>query len=280
MRTLLNRRKSLRYLLYPLIPVLFFCTQAGATTIGQADLFINAVYLDLLNRPADSAAYTAFAAPIANGTITDTQMAMDVLISAEYRTDLITSYYQSYLSRSPQPMDINTWLNFFGGGGTDEGLQANLFGSNEFFQKQGATNAFFVTAVYADLLNRPPGSGELTTWVNLLNSSTLTTTQMAANVLGSVEYDSDLVTGYYAQFLNRTPGNSELNTWVNDIQGGATNEQVIAAILGSQEFFDLAQQTPAQGQTSAPEPGTLGLVSLSLASVGFLFVCRRLRILK
>jgi hypothetical protein len=271
----------LRYLLYPFIPVLLFCTHAGATTIGQTDLFINAVYEDLLNRPADPAAYTAFAAPIVNGTITDTQMAMDVLISNEYRTDLITSYYQSYLSRSPQPMDITAWLNFFGGGGTDEGLQADLFGSNEFFQKQGATNASFVTAVYADLLNRPPGSGELTTWVNLLNSSSLTTTQMAAGVLGSVEYDGDLVTGYYARFLNRIPGNAELNTWVNDIQGGATNEQVIAAILGSQEFFDLAQQPPAQGQTSTPEPGTFGLAGLSLASVGFFrFRRRRLGTLK
>jgi hypothetical protein len=234
---------------------ILWCTQLSAITIVQADNFINVVYTDLLNRPADAGAYAAFATPLVNGTLTTMQMAGSVLGAAEYRADLIGSYYSSYLNRVPQGTELPGGLSYLGGGGTDQGLQAVILGNLEFFDDQGATNSGFVGSLYTDLLHRPGSPAEQAPFVNALNSSSVTRPQVATIFLGSLEYDNGLVTGYYSQFLRRAPGLSELNSFTTAMQGGETNEQVIAAIIGSQEFLALAQQTP--------EPGTFEFAGIA-----------------
>jgi hypothetical protein len=53
------------------------------------------------NRPADSFAYATYGLPLAAGSITTTQIVLNVLGTMEYRTDLVASYYASYLNRIP-----------------------------------------------------------------------------------------------------------------------------------------------------------------------------------
>jgi hypothetical protein len=240
---------------------------ASNPTPGQADNFINLVYLDLLNRPADSNAYSTFVSALISGAATDQEVAPTVLGSTEYREDLTDSYYEAYLDRPSDAMGLQNSLNFLQSGGTDQGLQDELLASPEFFNDQGGTDSGFVAGLYTDLLQRSASSSESSVWVNALNSNGLTTAQVAMDFLASPEYDDDLVSGYFALFLDRVPIASDLSFYVPQIQGGATNEQVIAQILGSPEFFDLAQETTQQ----TPEPGTYGLAGLALGSfVGFI----------
>ena len=119
-----------------------------------------------------------------------------------------------------------------------------------------------MTALFKDFFNRTPNSGELAFWVNAL--STMSREQVAALILGSLEYDSDLVKNYYLQFLQRPADTAGLNTFANALNSGTlTDEQVIASLIGTDEYFNLAQ-TPGPGQT--PEPRTVVLLGLGLAT--------------
>jgi hypothetical protein len=51
------------------------------------------------------------------------------------------------------------------------------------------------------------------------------------------EHFADLVNADYAQYLGRTPNSSEVNYWVNLMEHGASDEQVLAAFIGSPEYF-------------------------------------------
>jgi hypothetical protein len=59
----------------------------------------------------------------------------------------------------------------------------------------------------------------------------------------SPEYRANLVVGWYTQFLQRTPSPAEINLWVGQLNLGQTQEQVMATILGSPEYF----QNPNKG---------------------------------
>ena len=66
---------------------------------------------------------------------------------------------------------------------------------------------------------------------------------VALSILGSTEYLSDLVASFYNKYLGRNkpiPANQadpERAPWVAQLQKGVTEEQVIAGLLGSAEFF-------------------------------------------
>jgi hypothetical protein len=57
--------------------------------------------------------------------------------------------------------------------------------------------------------------------------------------LASPEWQFDVIQGYYQHDLDRTGSAAEVNGWTVDFQGGLTDEQVQALVLGapSQEFF-------------------------------------------
>jgi hypothetical protein len=58
-----------------------------------------------------------------------------------------------------------------------------------------------------------------------------------SGIAASTEAETTAVGGYYTQFLGRTGSAGEVSGWVNVILGGTSREQVIAAIVGSTEYF-------------------------------------------
>jgi hypothetical protein len=164
-------------------------------------------------------------------------VALGIEASPEYLTDLVESLYQQYLGRAADPSGLNSALQLLNAGGTDEQVAAFLVGSAEFFQNQaGGTNAGFLNALYQDALGRAiDPSGQATYSQALANG--VSRTQVALDILTSLEYYSNLVQGYYQSFLGRAADSSGLNTYVLDLLGGVTDEMVIAAIVGSDEYF-------------------------------------------
>ena len=63
-------------------------------------------------------------------------------------------------------------------------------------------------------------------------------TQVALDIEDSVEYRTDELVGWFASYLHRQPAGSEISAWLRAMQGGAGAGQVIATIIGSQEYFD------------------------------------------
>jgi hypothetical protein len=187
------------------------------------------------------------------GTSFDVAHAIDT--TQEYYTDLVGFYYQSYLNR-PADASSTFFVNLLVGSGTDLQVQAAILGSPEYFLNRGAgDNTDFLNALYQDLLNRPADPGAIATYLPLLNAST-PRSQVAGDVLSSFEYNNDLVNGYFLRFLGRPAGSSG-PLYVSELGQGATDETVIAQILGTPEFFALAQT-----QAATPEPGTFLLFAL------------------
>ena len=74
----------------------FFTTQGGGTNAG----FVNALYMDALGRPAAAdPSSQAFIDGLNNGSLTQTQVATDVLKSPEYQQDVVNADYLQFLGR-------------------------------------------------------------------------------------------------------------------------------------------------------------------------------------
>jgi len=229
-------------------------------------LLVGSYFQGLLGRPASTLEIASGLSAL--GSETRFQFALSIDTSNEYYQLLAGSYVQDLLGRPATPTDISVFTALLSSN-SDEFVQAQIAGSAEFFLKSGSSDAGFVTALFKDFLNRTPSSSEVAFWVGALG--TMSREQVAALILGTLEYDSDLVKSYYLQFLQRPADSTGLNFFANALNGGTrTDEQVIASLIGTDEYFNLAQ--PGAAQT--PEPRTVALLGLGLAT--FILLRRQL----
>ena len=84
-------------------------------------------------------------------------------------------------------------------------------------------------------MGRPADPAGLATSVELLAGGA-THAEVAANLLGSTEYRSDVVTFTYQSLLGRSPDAAGLFAQVGFLAAGATIEQFTANLVGSPEF--------------------------------------------
>jgi len=80
---------------------------------------------------------------------------------------------------------------------------------------------------------------------------------VAYDIATSPEARDILVTSFYESFLNREPDSNGLSYWVGQLNGGSTDESVIAAIVGSPEFYSASGGT-ADGFLTASYEDLLG----------------------
>jgi hypothetical protein len=233
-----------------------------ADAITENTNFVEKVYQDLLQRPANAIEIATGLSAL--GSETRFQFALSIDTSTEYYQMLVGPYVQDLLGRPATPTDLSVFTALLSSN-SDEFVQAQIAGSAEFFLKSGSSDTGFVTALFKDFLNRTPSSSEVAFWVSALG--TMSRDQVASLLLETSEYDTDLVKSYYLEFLRRPADTLGLNAFVNGLSGPSptlTDEQVIATMIGSDEYFNLAQP-PGPAQT--PEPGTVVLLGLGVATL-------------
>jgi len=215
-------------------------------------IFLNALYEDILSRPIDPASLASLEAKMSAGE-TNEQIAYEVVSSKESYQDLVTSWFQQFLGRAPISSELAEFQGDLSGGETEEQVQANILGSPEFYQDAGNTDIGFVTALYQDLLGRPPSGAETNSWIEQIQalettgSDTDARSQVALDILNSSEHISDDLKGWFEKFLGRAPTPSEIAT-LTSFQKTAGDQTVVASILGSNEFFqDVATPCYAKG---------------------------------
>jgi hypothetical protein len=203
--------------------------------------FVALVYQDLLGRPAGDTELAAWGGLLDMG-VSRSQVVLDIETAPgnEYYTHLVKGFYQAYLRRAESPSDdsaLVSYLGFLAAGGSVEQVRAMFVGSAEYFDTRGGgTNAGFLSALYQDVLTR--SAGDTAGVLALLNARALTRQQVAAAVFTSSEFRLDLVQVFFQHFLDRTGSAAELFSWAGLLQGGASEQQLIAALLGTQEYFD------------------------------------------
>jgi hypothetical protein len=86
--------------------------------------------------------------------------------SAEYQDRLVTLVYRALLQRAASSTELSLGQSVLsqpalgpGQPSRDEQLKAGIVSLGEYFQRQGASNAGFVTSLYTLLLGRQPDSG-------------------------------------------------------------------------------------------------------------------------
>lgn len=99
---------------------------------GSDTLWIDAVYRDLLGRPADSPDATYWTGQLQSG-VSRTTVAYLIASGAEGEQQVIVADYLRYLRRSPGPAEINYWQAQFAAGVTAEDLIATFVASDEYF---------------------------------------------------------------------------------------------------------------------------------------------------
>lgn len=205
---------------------------AGSTPSNSR--FVTQLYVDLLGRVADAGASTFVNA--LTGGASRASVAQAILASDEYRSKLITSYYNRFLNRAPSAAEVSYWLPAFTAGLTDEQIASQFIASPEYFFIAGSTNSGWINRVYNNVLGRNPSASEEATWLALLGTSARATVGQA--ILTSNEARTRLVQGWYVQYLRRAGDPAAVSAFVSLLAGGASDETVQTAIVGSDEYFN------------------------------------------
>ena len=101
---------------------------------GTDKLWVDAMYVDLLDRPADPQGETYWIGQLAQG-VARTDVAYGFADSLERERQRVTDDYMRFLGRLPDQAGIDAWVNQFAHGLSNEDLQADFTASDEYFAK-------------------------------------------------------------------------------------------------------------------------------------------------
>jgi hypothetical protein len=200
--------------------------------------FIAQVYLDLFHQVVDPGGLTYWTSFLDQGVARNTVVfAIERSSSNQFQTLEVQQLYSHFLNRPADPAGLNYGVNLLNSGGTVQELSANLLGSAEYFLAQGGgTNQGFLEAMYQDVLLRPIDPAALA-YDQLYLVQGGSRSQLALSVTTSVEASQLFVEDAYATYLARQADPGGLAFYTQALQTASTYEQVIAAIVGSAEFF-------------------------------------------
>jgi uncharacterized protein (TIGR03118 family) len=197
--------------------------------------FVAQAYLDLLQRPADSAGLANWTAMLSQGT-SRTAVVAAIQSGAEYRMVVVQQIYNSLLHRPADASGLTTFTNFLGNGGTVEQAEAIIAGSAEYLQSRGGgTTDGFLTALYQDALNRAVDTSGRATFDQALANG-MSRAQVASSIFSSTEFQQDLIQSDYQRFLRRAADSGGLAGFSAALQQGARDEQIAAIMVGSDEY--------------------------------------------
>jgi uncharacterized protein (TIGR03118 family) len=208
-----------------------------ATAAGGANArFIDQLYQDMLNRQAAPSELALWQGQLDKGA-TRAMVAGQIENSTEHLGVLVGNAYQQFLHRAADPGAVAVWTTFLLQGHTVEQMEAGIAGSPEYFQTRGGgTNAGFLGALFQDAIGRAiDGTNQNVLGLQLTGG--VTRGQVASEIFATLEFQQDLVMADYQLFLDRLAAPAEVNAFVAAIQQGQTDQQIAAAIAGSDEYF-------------------------------------------
>jgi hypothetical protein len=231
-----------------------FTPTASATTTSSGTLaqdvmgtnasFVDAAYHTMLAHPADTAGGNYWIDQLTNHAVPRSTLAMALASLPEYRTNVISGngqssndFYDLYLHRQFDSAGASFWTGQMAGPGgmTFEQVRLRFAGSPEFFSSPDVGQSKPPVAIewlYQDLLGRHSDTPGMTYWTNHFSASTI-----AAQFLFSPEGRAYLVNSLYQQILVRAADTPGQTYWSNLLLSGASDENIIAYILSSDEYL-------------------------------------------
>ncbi len=197
--------------------------------------FLNRLYVDVLQRPADAAALAAWV-PLLQRGVPREAVARAVWESPEHRGMQVNEYYVTFLGRVPDYAGGAGWINAFLGGYREVDVLLSILASAEYRGRCGGT-VRFVAHLYENLLGRSCSAAEMNTLVSAISTGT-SYAAVAHGFLKSVEHNWRVIDSYFSTFLGRHLGPGEGQPWLHGLATGQLSLKNIAGIiLGSDEYF-------------------------------------------
>lgn len=214
----------------------------SAAANAALESYVASLYQDLLHRAVDGAGQSYWMNQIAQGE-TLGQIASTIAHSGERFAALVESTYQSVLGRGADVAGLNYWLAAHQAGLTDEQLEAGLLATDEFFRREGGTDAAFVEGVYQTLFHRPVDAPGEAYWEGLLAGgvSRLAVSQYLAH---STEREQLRVEDDYANVLHQQADPAGVAHWTAQLMSGVGNEDVLSAFTSSRSYFKARTGAP------------------------------------
>jgi hypothetical protein len=101
---------------------------------GTDKSWVDAMYQNLLGRPADAQGEAAWTQMLAGG-VSRFQIAYGFTASAEREGQVVSADYTTYLGRTASAAEVASWVQFFELGVTNENVIAGFVASDEYFAK-------------------------------------------------------------------------------------------------------------------------------------------------
>lgn len=223
----------------PVTPAAVDTVPLVPTAFGPEEVYTYVTYELLFGREPDAAGLSYWATALRTGT--PRRAVADFLTSSdEFRTGIIRRDYRVFLGREPDAGGLAFWLSQMRGGVTIQQMDAGFIASPEYIANAGST-AGWVQALYGDVLGRQAAPAEVAYWATAYDTHRLTPQQISLGFLLSTELLSAQINGEYQYLLDRDSDAAGVAFWVKQIQGGVRYETVIGSIVGSDEFWNLAQ---------------------------------------
>lgn len=220
---------------------------ADPTTANSA--FVEAVYQDILGRPADAAGL-AWAVGQINAGQGRAGFVDALVYSDEAHADFIRSIYQQYLGREADAPGLTYWLQQLHAGVSNQAVQAAILGSDEFYARAGGNTSDWIEAVYPAVLGRPVDAPAMS-WATSQISSGVGLDEMATMLLDSAEGATKIVEQELSQFQAPLDAGN-VPVFANELATQQITEQELAtAYLSSPQYYESQTGVPT---TIVPVP--------------------------
>jgi len=176
-------------------------------TCDAANVFVNALYQDVLGRTGDTGGITCWDNVLIHNCVTPNSVAMDFWNSSEHQAKqgagtatastygvVVGALYNELLGRSPDVAGLNAWVNMqYSGTLTQDQMVQGFVSSAEFAARtSGLSTNQFVTFLYKNGLERAPDAAGLVAWDQALDSDLVSRVQAVRGFWDSPEHAQEL----------------------------------------------------------------------------------------
>ena len=210
----------------------------------------------LVNRPISPAEFSAAGQFLQQGG-TLGQLTQFIENGAEFRAVEVEQIYQMLFHGPPAPVAVSAGVGFLSAGGSVEQLEAMVAGTEAYWQNHGGNVNGFLNGLFQDANVVDPA---LQAQLSQALYAGFSSQQVAFSFFTSVDYQARFVQNVYQTFLNSSADASALMYWIPYLQGGMSDEQMIALVTGSPLYLfiqEAAGDAAASPGGQAP-PGATG----------------------
>jgi hypothetical protein len=208
----------------------------------QNHRFVAQLFQDLLGRQVDTAALAYFGGALDDKVLSRAQVVAIIQGSPEYQLAEVNSLYIAELNRPGEPAGLSFFTGLLAHGATFEQVKAIILGSDEFFadsqvDKQPTANQSFVDNLFLHMEGTHADAGSLSSFSGELDSG-MARSVVIGQIAATPAAVNFVVDALYVHYLHRHADPAGLSTFAGELQAGADDPQVVAGIVGSDEYFN------------------------------------------